>query len=51
MKDIFIMALWAGAKTAMMGMSAYLIYHGVDGWGWFLFVTAAFVCGSSVKVD
>lgn len=51
MKDILIMAIWAGAKTSMMAMAAYLIYHKVDGWGWFLFVTFIFVCGSSIKVD
>lgn len=51
MKDVMIMAMWAGAKTAMMAMAAYLIYRGVDGWGWFLFVTFWFVCGTSIKVD
>ena len=51
MKNVLIMAVWAGAMTAMMAMAAYLMYHGIDGWGWFLFVTFCFIGGTSIKLD
>jgi len=37
--------------VALFGMAAYLIYHGVPGWGWFLFCVLWFVSSAAFKLD
>jgi len=35
--------------VSLFGMAAYLIYHGVPGWGWFLFCVILFVRWPELK--
>ena len=45
----FIVFIFMTAIVAVFGMAAFLIYAGVDGWGWFLFCAVVILGSFSVK--
>lgn len=51
LSEIIRFAIGVSVPLGVMGMSAYLMYHQVPGWGWFLMVSAAVVLSARVHVD
>lgn len=51
LSEIVRFAISVSVPLGVMGMSAYLMYHRVPGWGWFLAVSAAAVLSTRVHVD
>lgn len=43
--------LFIGSAVLMGLVSAGLAYHGVSGWGWFVFLSFIFILGSDGKSD
>lgn len=51
MKDIAALIVIALIIISVLAFNAFLIYHGVAGWGWFLFVSVIILGGLNIKVD
>jgi len=51
MSEIIRWFIACAVPVSLFGMAAYLIYHGVPGWGWFLFCVLVFVSSVSFRLD
>jgi hypothetical protein len=50
MSEIIRLLIVCMVPVALFGMAAMLIYHGVPGWGWFLFCVILVVGSTSVNI-
>lgn len=51
MKDVALIIGIVTMYIAVFGMAAWLIYEGVNGWGWFLFCAVLILGNMHWKID